>query len=124
MSYKNIWEQHGIYRLFSGKLAGKELLESIQQVEADARFDSVRYVINNFLDVTEIDISPKDIKIIAAIDIAAALSNPHIYIAQVATDPQIEKLNELYSSVAGKSPYPTKVFNNLEDARKWLEELL
>lgn len=122
MPYENSWEQHGVYRAFSGKVTGKELLQSIQQVEADKRFDTIKYVINNFLEVTEIDVSSRDIKVIAAIDAAAALSNPDIKIAQVATNPQIEKLNEIYSSISGQSPYPTKVFNNVEDARRWIKE--
>lgn len=122
MPYKNTWEQRGVYRVFSGKITGEEILEAVQKVEADARFDKIKYVINNFLDVTEIDVSPKDIKIIAAIDTAAALSNSDIKIAQLATDPQIAALNVLYSEAAGSSPYPTKVFHTLEDARKWIEE--
>ena len=122
MPYKNTWEQHGVYRIFSGKITGQEVLQSVQEVESDNRFDNIRYVINNFLDVTEIGVSPKDIKIIAAIDTAAALTNPDIKIAQIATDPQIKALNILYSEVTGNSPYPTQVFSNLEDARKWLEE--
>ena len=64
-----------MYRKYNDRVTGKEIRRAIEEVEGDARFELVRYVISDFLDVTEQDVTPRDIEIIAAIDHAAALTN-------------------------------------------------
>lgn len=44
MSYENSWEKRGVYRKYDGRVTGKEIIQAVQEVEGDARFDSVRYV--------------------------------------------------------------------------------
>jgi hypothetical protein len=119
MSYENIWEKRGVYRKYSGRVTGKEILRAVQAVEGDARFESVRYVINDFLDVTEQDISPEDIKIIAAIDNAAALTNPDIRVAVVATMEAIQKMAALYIELSIETPYLCEMFTSLSEGRGW-----
>ena len=120
MPYKHTWEPNGIYRKFNGVLTGKEFLQAVQEVEGDGRFDTIRYVINDYIDVTDIDMSKKEVNIIAAIDNAAFQTNPNIVIAQVTTNPVMEKLIAIYTQNPVKSPYLSKNFDHLDDARKWL----
>lgn len=122
MSYENVWETDGVYRKFSGKLTGDEILESVQLVEADSRFDSIRYVINDFLDVTEVDVSPQKIKTVAVIDSAATLSNPDIVLAQVTTNPKVEDVIARYAQAPCPHAYPFKIFTRLELAREWVSK--
>ena len=120
MSYENIWEKHGVYRKCSGRVTGKEILQAVQEVESDNRFDLIRYVINDFLDVTEVDVSFEEIKLIAAIDNAAALTNPNIKVAQVTINSGIEDLAKFYSDRPGNNRYPSKLFLSLDEAREWV----
>lgn len=120
MSYENIWEKQGVYRKYNGRVTGKEIRQAVEEVEGDARFESVRYVISDFLDVTEQDISPQDIEIIAAIDKAAAITNPDIKVAVVATSQAIQGMASMYCELSDDIPFPCKLFTNLEEAREWV----
>jgi hypothetical protein len=120
MAYSIHWEPIGVYRKYRGHVTGDELLASIQLVESDARFDALRYAINDCLDVESFDISDSAIRKIAAIDQAAALSNPNIRVAVVATDQQIHALAQLYA--AQQPTYPTAIFHELDTARLWIRE--
>lgn len=120
MSYENIWEKHGVYRKYNNCVTGKEILQAVQDVESDNRFDLICYVINDYLDVTEVDVSFEKIKIIAAIDDAAALTNPNIKVAQVTTNSAIEDLAQFYSERPGNNRYHSKLFTSLDEAREWI----
>jgi hypothetical protein len=119
MAFEIRWEAQGVCRQYRGFVDGDELLASIQQVEGDRRFDQIRYVINDFLEVAGHDVPAAKMRLIAAIDKAAALSNPNIRVAIVATSAQIQALAQLYAGAA--QPYPTEIFANLAAARAWIE---
>ena len=120
MPYENIWGERDVYRKYNGCVTGKEIINATEEVERDERFDSIRYIINDFLDVTEQVVTSHEIKIIAAIDKAASLSNPNIKIAIVATRKVIQYLAILYCDLTEDSPYQTRVFTNIEEAREWI----
>lgn len=119
MAFEIVWEIRGAYKRFRGHVTDEELLQSSILVEGDSRFDSLRYVINDFLAVESYSVSEAKVRIVSAIDAAAALSNPHIRIAIVATDQQIHALAELYVA-SPLNAYPTQIFGDIEDARAWL----
>lgn len=114
------WEPQGVYRKYHGHVGGDELLASIQQIEGDGRFDHIRYVINDFLEVAGHDVSEAKLRLIAAIDKAATLSNPNIRVAIVAASAPILALAQRY--VAAAPPYPTEIFACLDAARTWIED--
>ena len=121
MSYENTWEKYGVYRKFGDHITGREVLKAVQEVEGDARFDSVRYVISDFLDVIEQDISPRDVEIIAAIDRVAARSNSKFKVAVVATLPSIRELAALYTELSHDAPFPSRLFDRIDEAREWVK---
>jgi hypothetical protein len=120
MAFINYWEQHGVIRIFSGFIDGQQVLDSVVSIEEDSRFDLVRYVINDFLDVADFDISDEEIVRIAAIDRAASVTNPNIRIALVAQDDRIRGLAERYGNLMQNSPYKTSLFTSVEAAREWI----
>lgn len=120
MSYKNIWEKDGVYRKYTKCITGIDIINAMGEVHGHELFDSISYVINDFLDVTEMELTPVEIKTLAAIDKAAALSNPNIKIALVATKPTIQSMAEMYGDFMSESPYISEVFTELNEARKWI----
>jgi hypothetical protein len=120
MAFVIHWEQHGVYRKYHDHVGGDELLASIQRIEADGRFDQIRYVINDFLGVAGHDVSAEKLRLIAAIDKAAALSNPNIRVAIVAASGPILALAQRYT--AAVPPYPTEIFPSLAAARAWIAD--
>lgn len=121
MSYEIIWERRGVIKRYFGHVTTDDLVQSVVDVEKDARFDSLRYCINDFLGITGISSSPQDIEDISALDKGASFSNPRIMIAVVTTSPEVISLANEYANSALNS-YPTKIFSSLDDARSWLAD--
>lgn len=119
MSYENIWERGGVYRKYTDFVTGKEILEAVQSVHGSEQFDTIRYVINDLLSVTAHDVSHHELKTIAAIAKASALTNPRIKIAVVATLASIHELALLYAELMRDTPFTYEIFNRLDDAREW-----
>lgn len=122
MKYINTWEPRGVYRKFSGLLTGALIREAVEKVEGDERFDKIRYVLNDYLDVTGMDVSDFELNAIAAIDSVAAIYNRNIKIAQVTTRQDIIGLVTNYDEKLQDNTYETRVFSTVADARKWLED--
>lgn len=122
MAYQNTWEERGVYRKYTGLLTGKLIRESVDEVEGDGRFDSIRYVINDYLAVTGMDVTDFELQAIAAIDSAASAHNKKIIIAQVSTRQDIISLVTGYDDNLQDNTYQTKIFSTLADARKWIED--
>lgn len=120
MNVEIIWEPpQGVVKRHFGHLTGKDVLAANIKIEADPRFDSLRYVINDFLGCTGVSISAPEIEEIAAIDSSAAIINPNIRIAMVATLPEVIVAANAYANDA-LTIYPTRVFYSMADARAWL----
>ena len=119
MPYEIIWEPIGVIKRHFGKVTGDELLDAVQKTEGSPNFDSYRYVINDFLDCTEISVSKRETEIIAAIDNAASQTNKRIRIAIVAINPNVIDLATHYANDP-LTPYPTKLFSTMKEARAWI----
>ncbi len=119
MSYKLSWKVRGVIKHFSGHLTDKQLMQSVIDVEGDSRFDSLRYVINDFREVISVSVDNTVVEEIAAIDMSAAKTNPNIRIAIVATSPEIITASEQYA-YSPFNAYPTRIFSSMEEANSWL----
>ena len=120
MSYENIWEKSGVYRKYYNGINGKELIQAIEDVLSHKLFNTVNYVINDMLQVTEHDVTTADVITLSKMDREAVLINPSIKVAIVATVPTIKVLASLYGDLMSNTPYPCKIFDNIDDARVWV----
>ena len=113
------WEEHGVYKRFSGMVSYAEYRRSQERVLADARTDSLRYIINDasamegFLGTTD------DAEESAAFNYATSLSNPAMRIAYVTSDLRLIAMIKVASVM---SSYPLKCFATLEAAHAWAME--
>ena len=121
MSCKIIWEPRGVVKHFLDEVTSHDMLQSVRETEGDARFDDLRFVINDFLDITGVSSMHHDVEEISAIDSIAAITNPRIKVAVVATSPLIIEMAESYIN-SPLNRYPTKIFQTLTDARMWIAQ--
>ncbi|MCX2862513.1 hypothetical protein OOZ63_11735 [Paucibacter sp. PLA-PC-4] len=121
MSYEVVWEPRGALKRFEGVVSSADLIRSVVETEADARFDSLRFVINDFRDVSRIDFDAEDVSEVATIDLGASRTNPSIRIAVVATNAEVIALAEHYAN-SPLNVYPTQIFATMEAARAWVAE--
>ena len=121
MAYENIWEERGLYRVFSGFTSGKEVLDSNLALHGDPRFDKIKYVLNDFSAIEDFQVSEMDITLIANIDDVAARSKQSLKIAIIAThDPLLEWIYK-YGEKMVDSVFETQLFETLAEAKKWCD---
>lgn len=119
MPYRIDWEPFGVVKTFFDTVTHDEIFSCLTTVEADPRFDELRFVINDFTAVGHYAAhSSEDAHEVAAIDRAASLTNPRIIIAIVATHPDMVALCEGYAQ-SPLNPYPTRIFDTMAAARAW-----
>ena len=124
MAFEIIWKGNGLHRVFTDKTSGDEVLRSNLRIHGDSRFDDIGYVINDFTQVLEFEISHFDINRIVAVDNAAALSNASLNIAIVATlEPLLDWIH-VYGEKMQDSPFNCKIFDNVHDAYQWCTDSL
>lgn len=116
MSYEVLWMPRGYYKRLSGVITAGEFMQSITDVQEDPRFDTLRYGINDCLEVEDVVISSSDIEMFAALGIGAAYTNPNVKIAMVVTHPKVTGLVQAYAKM---STYPVKFFDTVADAASW-----
>lgn len=121
MAYEIVWETKGAVKRFFGHVSDAEVLQAGLDIECDWRFDRLSFVINDFLACEGFSDSDGTVDEISAIDNAAALSNPKIRIAVIATAPEIVAAAEQYAA-SPMNVYPTRIFACPADARKWLDD--
>ncbi len=66
--FEHNWEDRGLVRRFFGHVTADELARSAILGQQDPRFDTMRYVINDFRDCSSVDSPPEAIEEIAATD--------------------------------------------------------
>ena len=115
-----IEENRGLLFKFSGSVSRDDLSQLQRNMYSSASFDDLHYQIVDMLDMTDFSDSEEDLIEIAAIDKAAALSNPRIKLAVVATDDAIKQLLGVYQALLSDSPWETQVFSTMEEARSWI----
>ena len=124
MPYDRHWEANeGLHKRFHGTLSAADVIKSSIELHRDPRFDSLRYSINDFSDVTGtlggLDASSLDD--LAAASIGASMSKPNLRVLVVTQNATIAELARRYLDATGGA-WPTEFFPTLEAARVWLAQ--
>lgn len=123
MAYEFVWEPEGVIRQFSGTVSAREFIRAVERVQGDARYDDMRYVINDFLAVAEPTFDEDAFTELAVLHYGAHASNPNCRVVFLTTD---NALASLVRKVLQNGPvvsYQTEVFPTLVEARDWLDSL-
>lgn len=118
------WETNGIHRVYSGIVNWPDLEQSVIKVHADIRYEKAKYIINNFLDCTSLELTDENMEEISARNAAAERShrsNNGYKVAFVARSSTIRWKVSTYLDI-GIATSPAGVFYCLEDARKWISD--
>ncbi len=121
MAYEVVWEPRGVWRRFSGMLTPSDLVASVDEVQGDPRYDSLRYSINDFLAVENAAEIAGILDLVLAKAIGGALSNPNLVMAIVARSETVVSHAKMF--LRPDFPYPVKLFPDVDAARVWLKGL-
>lgn len=119
MPYALTWEGRGVYVRYHGACSDAEILRAAQETQADRRFDSLRWVINDFLGCTGFSYDPETTRLLAAINAAAAVSNPRIKVAIIVNNEEAKAMFLVYSD-PNFSSFPTAVFDDVAAGAEWV----
>lgn len=122
MPFDLTWEPGGVVRRYTGDVTEAERRCSFERICADPRFDSLRFVITNFVGATRVQVSPGFTEELAAMHIGPLATNPHLVMAAVALDPAVIAAIAHFKSL-GFVDAPYRVFATEDDARAWLATL-
>jgi hypothetical protein len=114
------WEPRGVIITFSDVVDGEELFQASEEIYSDERFDNIHYQIFDYSKVTEFNVGVEWVTKLAAWDKAAALSNPSMKLAGVATDEVTQMLSSLYQAESLNSPWEIQMFASLDEAQQWV----
>ena len=121
-AHSNDWETLGLYRKFTDKVTGQEILTSNLELQRDPRFYDINFVLNDFTPIIDFDITNIDITKITVMDNVALKGNPNIKIAIVATLELFRKWVEIFVDTMKGTPFECTLFDSVEDARKWISK--
>lgn len=116
MSYSLTWEYRGFHVIYSGVVTSQDVMDVIMEIQGDARFDSLRYGISEYVNIDRYELTPAQLKIHVAYWNGAAQSNPNMVLASVTTH---QKIVELLQSICIVK-HQRRIFATIQEARSWL----
>jgi hypothetical protein len=122
MPYTIEWKTSGVQTRFYGGVAGAEIISHSKEIQGDDRFDTIRFIVANFLDAQQVSITLDEVREIATLDSVAALSNPRVKVAVVSSSETVEAGGAIYKAGLADSPWKTESFSTLEEALEWIAE--
>lgn len=118
MAYKNEWKEKGLHRQFTGIITGKEVLKANLYIQADERFNNIKYVFNDFTQIEDFEISHVNIAEIATIDNFASKQHEKIKIIILATNKGFLEWAGRYLTQMDVSPFDVVICEDMESALK------
>lgn len=118
MHSKLSWESRGLLVTYQGQVTSPELSAVVRSFQSDERYDTIRYILHDCTGCTGATYMPADLEELAATDGAAALQNPRVRVAVIATHPEMLAFTRQYL-FAGLNRHELRIFSTLEQARDW-----
>lgn len=115
------WKPHYLFRKFTGDVTGEEILKSNFDLQAHPRFAAIKYIVNDFTDVSALLIDTHHTKIYASTDDIISDTKGKFKIAIVVNQEAHVDLAKSYRDSLKNNVYDCEIFETVEDAKKWGE---
>ncbi len=120
MPYSISWKPDGIIWTFHHILTNDDVIQANLDIYGDPRFDDLRYQIVDISDVRQFHVTNEVFDEAAAMDEAAALSNPNLVVAVVATSEEAVNVAETYEAAMNSSRWKVRTFCSMKEAEQWV----
>lgn len=121
MPYQLHIEPEGVRINWCGHVRGQDMIRFLAHIHGHEAFDGLRYKLHDFSACTGLSFASEEIEEIAALDAAAAYTNPRIRIAIVSGHPRVARGIAHYAQL-GLSPFVIRQFASIHNARVWLHK--
>jgi len=122
-TFENVWEENGVLIRFQGVVSTKDIIASNEALYKDIRFDTLmQYQIADFIGCKEIELVADEVREIARRDAEMSKRKPGVLVAIVTDMQLIYGFSRMYQMCTDHSTWETGIFENMETARKWIEQ--
>lgn len=120
MTHTCAWENNGLLRTFTDEISPEEILKSNFEIQADRKFHTIKYIINDFTKVTKLKIDSDHAKLYASTDDIISNSKGQLKIAIIAEqDEHIALANDYRNNMINRY-FECEIFNTMSDANEWV----
>ena len=119
MAHTVNWKPDYLYRKFTGEITGEEILKSNFDIQAHPRFEKIKYLINDFNEVTSLLVNAEHARIFASTDDIISDTKGKLKIAIVTTNEALFELVESYRTAMKNRLFECEIFASVEEAKKW-----
>ena len=120
MSYTITWMPHGVVIRLSGEITFEENMKFNGKIYGDARFETIRYEIGDYRNVTKFHVSEKETTVIANLERQSSRWNNHMKVAHITSDPYMIKLIHQYEKTMANTAWEFGLFETMEEAEDWV----
>lgn len=119
MTYTNTWEPEGLYRKFTGSVDGDEILKSNFELHLNPNFQDIKYIINDFTEMTSHSIATGHTRAYATTDDIVSNTKGKLKIALLVTQAEHIDLAKIYCDQMEGKLFKCEIFDTIENARNW-----
>jgi hypothetical protein len=120
MPYTITWMPDGVLIRLSGEITFEENMKFNGEIYGDARFESLRYEIGDFREVTKFHVSEKETTVIANLERHSARWNSRMKVAHITSDPYMISLIRQYEESMTDTAWDFGLFETMEEAEAWV----
>lgn len=120
MPHTNSWTSNGIYRKFTGEVSGAEILEANFKLYDDPKFNNIKYVINDFTEITGHSVEIAHTEVYASTDDMISDTKSELKIALVVNQAAHISLAKNYQERLKNVVFECEIFQTVTDARNWI----
>lgn len=120
MTFNIKWHKKGVFLKFRGIVNSHDLIDANNYLISNANFETIDYQIFDFSEINDFQITTYDMAIIGSMDKSQAGFNKKIKIAVITNDDYIKELTKEYNKYMSGTDWTSRVFNDIETAKKWI----
>ena len=120
MPHTNTWEAKGLYRKFTGEISVFEILDSNFKLHEHPDFQKIKYIINDFTEVTGHSIEASHTEVFAKTDEIASYTKGKLKIALLVTQAALIPLAKGYREQMKDKTFECEILQTIEAAREWV----
>lgn len=124
MGYKIDWGENYIHIQYEGEVDLNEMIGMNGLISRNPKYNSLKYNISDFLGVTNLNISKKDIETLSAFHEIPSISNPNLKLVVVSDNNDIREKVLQYINLMKNNEWEVKLFDNLEASMEWGKQKL
>ena len=122
MAHTYYWEPEGLYRKFFDEVSGEEILASNLEIQNQPEFLKIKYIINDFSDVSSYTVTQGHTEIYAKTDDIISDTKGKLAIAIVVLNEEPKAFAENYRQQLKNRFFTCEIFESLQEAREWVNK--